>query len=212
MALSDQNVFVGISLSNKHLTIEQVTRIRHVAYSHFSARNLAFLLTDEIERLNEIVFEHHSFQQQSNSIEQRCEAIESVIRKGIPDNEFVSGRVTICRWKDILNPSFYDTLIELNSLFIEDMKFQNDVFEIAKAYAWRRRTGSSKSEIFYICHYVLAELPTFIHGVVINDRVYPNLIYPALADGAIDGVVRRLFNGTYSTKMSPSKPCRIVKM
>lgn len=212
MALSDQNVFVGVSLANKRFSLEEVRKTLDAARETFSARKIAFLIADEIDMINQRVFETGSNKSLLLKVETRCAALEQIIWAEVPDEHRTTGRIVVKRWSSILNSEYFKSMFLLNELFLKNSEFRDDVFHLALLYAERRGRALNSAQTYYLCQYIIQELPTFINGVVIEKKRYLSMIYPAITDETVDTIVDGLFCGKYGVDFSRSRRCTITKV
>ena len=164
-----RNVFVGISLSNKSFSQAAVSQIR--------ALRIAYLIADEIDLINMRLFDKGTELSLRGRLSEKVREIEEVVVQGTtpPMKEVVQ----IFRWKHILNARYWRLYYRLNSLFIYDARFREDVVKIAQLYAERRHRQLSESQMLYLSGYILAELPTLIEGIEIRGKKYRGMIYPS---------------------------------
>lgn len=206
------NVFVGISLANKTLSIDSVKSIIDLALSEFKCRRLVFLIADRLDLINWRVFEHGSATTFEDRINKRSLELRNCIKEGIGMYPRKIGFIDIITWNDILNHAYWSLYMEIFSKFIEDKCFRGDLLQVAYMFASRRNKSISKSASNYLATYLIAELPTLINGIEYREKWYRSMIYPTYCREAIDDIAKKLVDGNYGAFPFIDHTCMIRQM
>jgi tRNA-dependent cyclodipeptide synthase len=206
------NVFVGISLQNKTLNGKRVSEFLMTAKREFHARELLFLIADEIDLINRRVYVGDNEILLRKKVEVSSQLLENTIRESLSNCAVRDIHTSFCRWADILTPQITRLSIEIEYLFINNLQFRSDIRAIAAGYSAKRPKRATESEETYLCQYILAEIPVIMRGVDIKGRKFRSMIYPVPKRFALDGVVDNIFNGHYGTLPLPTERCAIVKV
>lgn len=210
--MAQDNVFVGISIRNKTLTVEQVVEIIVLAQSKLRARRLLFLIADEPEMINQRVFGRGQEETLAKQVERRCSELDTIIHEGIAKATHPRLYIAVDRWKSILNSAYWDTYVRVFSRFLESEHFRSEVEDVTRRFADRRGQTIAVDQSRYLSLYLLAELPTLLSGVRHHGKVYSTMIYPVRGDEAIDSIAERLARGGYGPIENLRQECRIVRM
>jgi tRNA-dependent cyclodipeptide synthase len=207
---STGRVFVGISLSNKKLTIEGVRSAVVLARETFAAHHVAFLIADELEFINLRVFDHGSVAKFDAVVESRAAVLEDIISDALRTAPVRRLNWTISRWQEILGAEYWALYTDLLGLFIESRAFRRDVNAVAHEFARRRGRVLSQNRIHHLSLYIIAELPTLMQGVRIRNRKYNSMIYPARGTESLDRITDHLERGSYGS-LRVERTCAVLQ-
>ena len=197
---SQYNVFVGISLTNKHLNSEGIVSIGKAAKESFSARRLLFLLADQLEILNLRVYDAGSEKLMASKVEARCTELRRIIEAGVNDTAFPRDiRVSVAYWHDVLTKVYWDDYFALFSLFVTNAEFRQRVHEATNEFVCRRKSTLSPTRRLFINNYVLSEIPVVMRGVTIGGVRYNRMIYPSVGGVGIDSIAEEIASHRFGT-------------
>ncbi|MEJ8574143.1 tRNA-dependent cyclodipeptide synthase [Microbaculum marinum] len=204
-----KNVFVGISLSNKNLTVRSFTEINEIAIDELEARRVRYLIADEIDLVNMRLFEGGEENALRRKLERRARDIEFMISQA--SKKSLKSIVECVRWRDVLNKEYWDIYFVVNNSFAYDPQFRADVREIAAMYAARREKRISESELTYLCGYILQELPTLLIGLNVNNKRYRAMIYPSYEAESLTVIVEAMYSGKYDMRINADRRINIKR-
>lgn len=209
---TEQNVFVGISLQNKKLDIDIINQFLSVAQNSFQARNLCFLIADEIDLINHRAFGKGNEKSLRRKVESRAKELEELIKNALAPNKSKDLNIHFCRWADVLTKEVWKLTMKIEHLFLNNEKFRNEISRIAKGYSENRAKKLEIYEHSYLCRYLIAEIPIIIRGIDYGGLKYRSMIYPVPKKFALDFVVDKLMEGDFGEISLQVDRCRIKKV
>lgn len=209
---TEQNVFVGISLQNKYLDRARVSEFLMVAKRDFKARNLCFLIADEIDFINRRVFSKDNENSIRRKVESRSLELTELIQQGLHTDNERDVRIHFCRWSDMLTAEMWDLTMQTEQLFSFNRDFRERISFIAKGYSENRTKPLSSYEEHYLCHYILAEIPVIVRGIDFDGLKFRSMVYPVPERFALDGVIDSLLSGDFGDFSYDGDRCQVVKV
>ena len=209
---SEQNVFVGISLQNKYLDEARVSEFLMVAKRDFRAKNLCFLIADEIDFINRRVFSRDNENSIRRKVEERALELIELIQEGLKKGSDRDVNVHFCRWPDMLTAEMWDLTMQTEQLFHTNQKFRERVAFIAKGYSENRIKPLKAYEEHYLCQYILAEIPVIVRGIDFNGLKFRSMVYPVPERFALDGLIDLLLSGEFGEFSYSGDRCQVIKV
>ena len=133
------NIFIGISVGVKPMSVQMATDYLTWAQSHASGV-VQILIADEIARYNYLVFSHSTVPGALSRSMRDGDAYRTFFDRVISSKFSGEQRASfnILRWKDIKGERFLSILKELRLEFERNTQFQEDLFSILDPYVKRR--------------------------------------------------------------------------
>jgi tRNA-dependent cyclodipeptide synthase len=216
------NIFVGISLGNKFLTLQLAKK--HVKWAHYYTKdNALILIADKIDVVNWMVFNKLNLKEAEKKVRNKAWGIKGLFDKAIRtlareenDPTYIT-KVYIVFWEDVTNNEGYKHLKEiLTQEYKENKDFRNQVLYFVNKYIERR--GLKPSEISNkdkdkLADYILSELPTLIGGILWNNTLYNLCLYPTYIESGMSQFVLDIRSGKYfdASKLLLRQICVLVE-
>ena len=195
------NIFVGISLGNKHISVSVAREYLKFAIKH-SKREVLVLIADKIDSVNWEVFRGFSAEDADKKVINKgnglAEMFKNVLNKeAVKSGEDILNRVRIVKWEDIKDDVFINNREAVSEEYKNNENFRRRILYFVEEYAKIRNRTLNSREKDKLAGYIISELPTLINGVKYGGISYELIFYPSYVSSGMSEFVLDIQRGEY---------------
>lgn len=189
------NLWIGISLSNKFFTKENIKTLIQFALENTKEKVLVWIpgrmhaTNYYIDRISRADALKRAFED-----EDRCKQMVQDILKEFPQKEVE--KVAVVNYEDTCTPKHIKQKETLLREFSNRGQFYDDVIEVVSEIIKSRGRTYSKERAEALSLYVISELPMFVDGVQVNGSPTTYTVIPYPGFGKIDDLEMAIIKGS----------------
>jgi tRNA-dependent cyclodipeptide synthase len=189
------NIWIGISLSNKFFTRDNIKSLIQFALEHTKEKVLVWIpgrihaTNYYIDRVSRADALKRAFEDEDN-----YKKMVNDILQEFPKNE--ANKVVVANYEDTCTPKHIKQKEALLREFSKRGRFYDDVIEIVSEIIKSRGRTYSMERAEALSLYVISELPMFVDGVQVNGSTTTYTVIPYPGFGKIDDLVMAIVEGS----------------